>query len=507
MLSKFKIGSDGRTPYERITKHRCKHLIVGFGESVLWQQIPVKTARDKLEGDWRDGVFLGVIWRTTEYLVGTADGIFKCRTIKTKVAGNSYDPDCIDDIATSYNEYVLGGAKSQGARARFADPGASPGAGSHPQVIRAGNEFVPRRVYLKPFDFNKYGFTEGCPGCTWLQNMLGNRRGHNDACRDRMTVCMADNDDDRHRVDAQKSKMDTFAAAEGLKHMEKEDAKVQEQVVQDDEDVLHTAPEAGTEVRFEPIHATPLEVELDARPVAPSEPRLRSPVRAKAQKRRGVNPDSPVSTPVVKSSRTESKMMDDSKVDPSARGSSSSWQVPYSSQDLPMPETVEELIDEMSDGARSVDDSMLSVDILIAARAILGSDMIECISEATARRIVEECQSLLAVDVMEVYSPERVAKLCAKYDLKPGSSLDLTNGYDFDNAGDRQKAWETVTRDQPLLIVWSPPCTYFSILNELTKSLHKDKPGWMKQFEHNLAKARRHVKFCCTLYQHQIDCH
>jgi hypothetical protein len=172
-----------------------------------------------------------------------------------------------------------------------------------------------------------------------------------------------------------------------------------------------------------------------------------------------------------------------------------------------MPETVEELIDEMSDGARRVDDSMLSVDRLIAARAILGSDMMECISEATARRIVEECQSLLAVDVMEVYSPERVAKLCAKYDLKPGSSLDLTNGYVFDNAGDRQKAWETVTRDQPLLIVGSPPCTYFSILNELNKSLHKDKPGWMQQFEQNLAKAQRHVKFCCTLYQHQIDCH
>ena len=35
-----------------------------------WQQIQDKNARDKLNGDWRDGIFLGVIWKTTEYLIG-----------------------------------------------------------------------------------------------------------------------------------------------------------------------------------------------------------------------------------------------------------------------------------------------------------------------------------------------------------------------------------------------------------------------------------------------------
>ena len=92
VMNKFKVQSDGRTAYERITKHRCNDVVVGFGESVLWQQAQDKGARDKLEGDWRDGIFLGVIWRTTEYLIGTEEGIFKCRTMKQKVAGNAYDP-------------------------------------------------------------------------------------------------------------------------------------------------------------------------------------------------------------------------------------------------------------------------------------------------------------------------------------------------------------------------------------------------------------------------------
>ena len=36
------------------------------------------------------------------------------------------------------------------------------------------------------------------------------------------------------------------------------------------------------------------------------------------------------------------------------------------------------------------------------------------------------------VDLTEVYSPVRVAAVCAKYGLVPGTSFDLLTGYDFD---------------------------------------------------------------------------
>ena len=39
---------------------------------------------------------------------------------------------------------------------------------------------------------------------------------------------------------------------------------------------------------------------------------------------------------------------------------------------------------------------------------------------------------LMNVDVTEVYSPIRVSELAAKFGLVPGSSLDLTNGWDFE---------------------------------------------------------------------------
>ena len=76
IINKFKVQEDGKTAYESITKHKCNHMVIGFGESVQWQMTPNKNVRDKVNGDFRDGIFLGVIWRTTEYLIGTPEGIF-----------------------------------------------------------------------------------------------------------------------------------------------------------------------------------------------------------------------------------------------------------------------------------------------------------------------------------------------------------------------------------------------------------------------------------------------
>ena len=59
VLHKFQMPDDGKTAYGRITRRRCSHTVVGFGESVHGQMTPDKTARDKLNGDFRDGIFVG----------------------------------------------------------------------------------------------------------------------------------------------------------------------------------------------------------------------------------------------------------------------------------------------------------------------------------------------------------------------------------------------------------------------------------------------------------------
>ena len=86
----------------------------------------------------------------------------------------------------------------------------------------------------------------------------------------------------------------------------------------------------------------------------------------------------------------------------------------------------------------------------------------------------------------------------------PGSSLDLTNGFDFEKISDRRRAWQIIEKDNPLLVIGSPPCTYFSVLNELNKHLHRDNAAWMHKYEEHLRKAKQHVQFCTEVYQHQI---
>ena len=65
-----------------ITGHRCNHFTVGFAEKVAFKVNSIKTGRDKTETLWGEGFFLGAISRTTEFLIGTEEGIIKCAHIK-----------------------------------------------------------------------------------------------------------------------------------------------------------------------------------------------------------------------------------------------------------------------------------------------------------------------------------------------------------------------------------------------------------------------------------------
>ena len=73
---------------------------------------------------------------------------------------------------------------------------------------------------------------------------------------------------------------------------------------------------------------------------------------------------------------------------------------------------------------------------------------------AASRQSVELLnRQLLGVDVMEVFSPERVGKLCKEYGLDQGLAMDIKSGYDFDNADDRKRFWEAAIRDKPTLVI------------------------------------------------------
>ena len=67
--------------------------------------------------------------------------------------------------------------------------------------------------------------------------------------------------------------------------------------------------------------------------------------------------------------------------------------------------------------------------------------------EEDDRRILTAAIS--GVDITEVYSPATVAAVAAKFDLNPGTSFDLKNGWDFSKDSHRASAWKLIREQDP----------------------------------------------------------
>ena len=61
------------------------------------------------------------------------------------------------------------------------------------------------------------------------------------------------------------------------------------------------------------------------------------------------------------------------------------------------------------------------------------------------------------IDVTELYSPERINKICNEFGLQRGTSMDLRTGWNFNLEEHRHAAWEQIRRDKPLFVIGSPP--------------------------------------------------
>ena len=140
-----------------------------------------------------------------------------------------------------------------------------------------------------------------------------------------------------------------------------------------------------------------------------------------------------------------------------------------------------------------------SEDELILSKAILGQSLHEVYSNkrielAVSRNAMERInQQLGSTNMCESFSPERVATACKREGLVPGESMDIKSGYDFDFLAHRTKCWESIVRDEPLLVIASPLRTMFSRLQELNKHMYRDSDTWMQKFQLRMEQAKRYV--------------
>ena len=109
LISNYSSGYDGKSPYERLRGESSKVPIAIFGESVLY--LPLKTAKtlkEQAQPKMKKGIWLGVVERTEESIIGTEKGIVKCRTVSRRPEDSRWDKDMVIGLQGSPRSPVPG---------------------------------------------------------------------------------------------------------------------------------------------------------------------------------------------------------------------------------------------------------------------------------------------------------------------------------------------------------------------------------------------------------------
>ena len=78
LYSRYRVGTDGRTPMERTRGRRIKRPVCELGEQILY--MPLKAGRGgKYDAKFHKGIYLGSMMRTGETIIGTNEGVVRAR--------------------------------------------------------------------------------------------------------------------------------------------------------------------------------------------------------------------------------------------------------------------------------------------------------------------------------------------------------------------------------------------------------------------------------------------
>ena len=202
LISKYAIGDDGKTAYERIRGEPCMVPVIPFGEAVMY--LPLRIAKhNKGEASRRLGIWLGTIERTEETLIGTAQGVIKCRTINRLSEGDRWNHKLTvemkgvpwEPVPGNTNQHIPVEIGTHGQTMDELEENQIPSerdADEDEQEPKYSSKTHSLHVSRKAI--NKYGTTDGCPACRIIErrgHMTG-RVGYNQssACRERIKAEM-----------------------------------------------------------------------------------------------------------------------------------------------------------------------------------------------------------------------------------------------------------------------------------------------------------------------------
>ena len=180
LISRYRVGADGRTPYERLKGKRWKRPMVTFGEKVWFRPLKSYTAGESdLQPKLKLGRYVGTHGRNGDVLVMTPDGVWKGGSIKRVPSDKQWDLEDFDKLkGTPWNLRPKTAEDVDALPVRIPIP---QGEGRlTPEAAIKDKDSGPRNLYVTKKDVEG-NYTVGCPGCIALQTGLP-VRSHNAEC-------------------------------------------------------------------------------------------------------------------------------------------------------------------------------------------------------------------------------------------------------------------------------------------------------------------------------------
>ena len=470
--SRYLVGKDGLTAYERRKGRRCNIPVAVFGEKVWYKELRTgKERKDKFESEWHEGVWLGHSRDSNEAIIGTTAGTVKAYAVKRQDEESRWDSGLLKDLqGTPQQPDPKKPGLAIPIRLNF-DPPAKEEA---IPVAAEDKKTQVRRMKITGYMLRKYGYTDGCDGCKHRRAGLGEHRPHSEDCRKRIEAAM-DADDEGRRKKADDTERITRRLAEEMERMLGQESRgegsgADERGSSDSVGSGGAAEAPSCNVAADddaPVMAeeTPAEDPANPRSAGACDGGAGIPhdqMHAEANSGAEPNPAEAVGASNPQPSGTEPDQR-------AYRGGAGCESSAKNKRDSGAEEdrTVKRRKEDVSENMM-VDDE--------------GDGIVNSLMRAS-------------VDIAEMYSPPRVTKEAAKFGLKVGEAMDLTTGWDFSKSEHRSMAMKYIDETRPKLIIGSPMCTMFSPLQRMTE--------WTLEKQRRWKEDRRHLQFVAQVYRAQ----
>ena len=504
LISRFKVGKDGKTGYERRRGRKCKIPVVPFGETVWYKLVrETKDRKDKFNSEWEEGVWLGQVRSSNEIVIGTKDGVVRAYAVRRQDEASRWQGDRIKDIkgTPSQPDPNKPGLHIP-LRVRF-DP-IVVGVEAEEVVDR---EAASRRERITHKTLEKYGYTEGCDGCTHKRAGLGETKNHSEACRARI--------DERRRDDRGQGQGDQEGERAGQdqdqragQDQDQQEHREHEQQAegqggpgehehdQQEPGVVWWKPKSPEQMKEdqhegEPDQAHPgkwwrgeqgeQEMEIEEEdlicPESDHEHHYEPQVESRGVKRQV--------------EKVEHKIMYEKKRKEEEKEAEKRKRAHEEQSDVKKFKMQQKEADKRKREAQEIIEN--------AEKKARGEERVDG-SNGDQGKVEGEIAAALyrasQPDIAEFYSPPRVNEEAKKWGLTPGMAFDLTVGWDFRRAEDRKLAMAYVKEKKPRLVIGSPMCTMFSALQNLSK--------WNEEKQIKWCEAREHIRFMIEIYKVQL---